>query len=158
MDLRDLAIPVPESGCWLWLACWDRNGYGNIRRGKKGYLAHRWVWEQLKGRPPIGNLLHKCDTPACVNPNHLFEGTQKQNMQDMASKGRASRASKAPGVLNGQAILTASQVLEILADRRSTALISEHHRVCRSTVQNIKAGRSWNSVTNLPKARKYHAV
>lgn len=83
--------PDPNSGCWLWAGAMD-HGYGRIyRRGeRKGPIyTHRLSWMLHRGPIPPGLFVcHKCDTPACCNPAHLFVGTQKQNMQDMFAKGR----------------------------------------------------------------------
>ncbi len=83
---------VPIAGCWLYVDssaskfghphCWD----SGIR-----YSAHRYAYQKYVG--PIGGMhvLHRCDTPSCVNPHHLFLGTHDDNMKDKAKKGRASR-------------------------------------------------------------------
>lgn len=80
-------------GCWLWLGAKGRRGYGYLHRGGKTdrhpIRAHRASWEIHFGAIPAGLwVLHKCDNPPCVNPNHLFLGTRKDNMDDCASKGR----------------------------------------------------------------------
>lgn len=82
------AIPEPNSGCFLWLGAMNSNGYGLARIDRAMYLAHRLMWTGLHGDP--GNLLvlHRCDTPACINPAHLFIGTQTDNMTDCTAKGR----------------------------------------------------------------------
>jgi len=80
-------------GCWTWAGAKNLQGYGEFflfRKGSRSHhgLAHRVAWEMFRG--PIGDMfvLHKCDTPACVNPEHLFLGTQKDNMRDALAKGR----------------------------------------------------------------------
>jgi hypothetical protein len=76
--------------CWLWTAYLKRNGYGQFfpRRGHPVY-AHRYSYELARGAIPDGLLvLHACDNPRCVNPNHLSLGTQKENLADMRRKGR----------------------------------------------------------------------
>ena len=85
-------LPEPNSGCWLWMAAVNFHGYGRFNMGKKrgGIMkSHRVAWEIYRGRIPEGlHVLHKCDIPACVNPDHLFLGTHTDNMQDMTLKGK----------------------------------------------------------------------
>ena len=81
--------PEPMSGCWLWTASTDGGGYGHIRINKQLLKAPRVSYELFKGIIPPGLCVcHKCDTPACVNPDHLFLGTQKANAIDKVRKGR----------------------------------------------------------------------
>jgi hypothetical protein len=87
---------VETEGCWLWTGTINKAGYGQItpRKGHKA-LAHRLSWMMLRGDIPPGMcVLHHCDNPPCVNPEHLFIGTAKDNMQDMYRKGRARPGGK----------------------------------------------------------------
>jgi hypothetical protein len=91
-------IPEPNSGCWLWMASCRPNGYGQFakdarkRPGRKIDYAHRVSWELFCGEIPEGVcVLHKCDMPNCVNPEHLFLGTDSDNVQDCIRKGRFPR-------------------------------------------------------------------
>lgn len=89
-------VEKTEQGCWTWTAATYRKGYGHFQRlidGKwRMYKAHRYSYEVYKGKIPSGMLVcHSCDNPTCVNPNHLFLGTQKDNMIDMLSKNRKVR-------------------------------------------------------------------
>jgi hypothetical protein len=82
-------IPEPNSGCWIWIAVCSHFGHGEFILKKK-YAAHRFSWILHKGEIPKGLcVLHACDVPACVNPQHLFLGTRGDNNTDRAKKGRS---------------------------------------------------------------------
>jgi hypothetical protein len=93
-------------GCWIWRGAINNKGYGYLTAGKRGagrVLAHRVSWELNNGMITGGEIvLHTCDNPPCVNPDHLRLGTQLDNLRDMAAKGRA-----------GGQKLTRSQIEEI---------------------------------------------
>lgn len=75
--------------CWIWTGSPNSTGYGNLDIDGKKVKAHRVSWILHKGEIPEGMYIcHTCDTPLCVNPEHLFLGTAKSNMQDMKDKGR----------------------------------------------------------------------
>jgi HNH endonuclease len=81
-----------DAVCWEWNGKTGRNGYGYIKaaRTEHYHLAHRVAWALTYGPIPHRlQVLHHCDTPRCVNPAHLFLGTQADNMTDKAKKGRA---------------------------------------------------------------------
>lgn len=83
-------IPEPNTGCLLWLAGSSR-GYGVLTINYKAKQAHRLAYELNHGPIPVGLFVcHRCDTPACCNPDHLFLGTQRDNVRDSVSKGRHS--------------------------------------------------------------------
>ena len=80
--------------CWEWVGCKTDGGYGRYGRKIKLQKAHRISWTLINGEIPKGLfVLHKCDNPSCVKPEHLFLGTAKDNTQDMISKGRKSDVS-----------------------------------------------------------------
>lgn len=80
--------------CWLWIGAKSR-GYGYFRVFGKSVRAHHFSWETRYGKIPEKLcVLHKCDVPACVNPDHLFLGTQIDNIRDRDQKGRSGHSSK----------------------------------------------------------------
>ncbi len=81
---------VRTQGCWMWVAGINSRGYG-IFRTEEQYLSHRTSFSIYKGIiPPDMCVLHSCDNPPCVNPNHLFLGSQADNIHDMNLKGRGN--------------------------------------------------------------------
>jgi len=79
---------IQDSGCWKWTGALMGIGYGYFRVGDKLHGAHRVAYELYVGPIGIMHVLHKCDNPACVNPEHLFLGTNSDNVNDMTTKGR----------------------------------------------------------------------
>jgi hypothetical protein len=95
---RLLKFQIKRDGCWGWSGSKDGRGYGKIssRAGRKGSpeKAHRVSFEREYGEIPKDlNVCHSCDNPECTNPNHLFLGTQKDNMRDCSKKGRLNSKS-----------------------------------------------------------------
>jgi hypothetical protein len=95
----------------------------------------------VNGDPGKINVCHTCDNPACVNPKHLWIGTQKDNMGDASDKGRISH-----GIRNGTAKLTEKQVKEILASDDSYKILSGRYGVCQTSISDIKTGKNWKRV------------
>jgi hypothetical protein len=95
------SMPITESGCWIWMkALSGGNGYGITWDGQKVVRAHRASWLAFNGSIDDGLcVLHHCDTPSCVNPAHLFVGTQADNIRDCVRKGRPVGMNGKPAIL-----------------------------------------------------------
>jgi hypothetical protein len=139
--LESRYIPVPECGCWLWTGATRQGGYGYLKRGNKAIAAHRYVWELFNGKIPKGmKALHHCDTPLCVNPRHIFIGTQSDNIQDMDKKDRRVRC---PKEKNGRAKLSALDVAKIRLSTYSSRELGENFGVSKTQILRIRKGISW---------------
>ena len=141
-------IPEPNTGCLLWMGM--TNGrYPLIKISKKNVYVHRYICEQAHGLPDGYQALHKCDVPMCVNPDHLYPGTQKQNMQDCIVRGRISRfGARRPqrGAERPKAKLTDQQALEIKVSQEKGSVLSERYGVSKSIISEIKSGKRWRHV------------
>lgn len=113
--------PEPNTGCWLWYGARLPRGYGQMYfRGHRLY-AHRLMFALFRRSPGALLVLHRCDTPECVNPDHLFLGTQADNMQDAKRKGRMRMwltPERTRGELNVKAKITDAQRAELLVEKR----------------------------------------
>ncbi len=135
---------VKTATCWIWQGVRSHRGYG---RWGSGY-AHRKAYVLFKSKIPKGLfVLHKCDNPPCVNPNHLFLGTIKDNNRDMDRKGRRRSkwsSGKGKGELNPNAKLTIEQIREIRKIQgKSQAEIAKAYNVSQTLVSKIRLGQVW---------------
>ncbi len=134
-----------ETKCWNWTKSLI-DGYARIsgRRGRKSVIASRYVYEHIKGEDP-GSLqvCHTCDNPKCVNPDHLFLGTQIENFQDMKNKKRS-----ACGVKNFKSKLTEKEVLQIrkIQNKLNPKEIAEIYGVAISTIRRILNRKTWTHI------------
>ncbi len=133
--------------CWNWQACMTRLGYGLFWFSSKNRSAHRVAWILTHGEIPNGlHVLHKCDNPACVNPSHLFLGTQRDNIHDAIEKGRHKLPDNR-GERCGTSKLTRTDVLEI---RRLSGLgakqkkIAAMFQVSQSNISMIVNHKNWS--------------
>jgi hypothetical protein len=121
----------------------NSDGYGIIKIGGRNgryYRVHRLIYEAVIGSIPDRlYVCHTCDNPACYNPNHLFPGTQKDNMEDMKRKGRQYITY---GERNGNFKLSSGKIRQIRLDKRPLRLIARDYRISASTVSEIKNKKS----------------
>jgi hypothetical protein len=127
--------------CLEWTGLVTHAGYGTLPVYGYQYFAHRLAWQLTCGVIPAGlSVLHKCDNPPCVYPDHLFLGTQKDNMADCARKGRIARQQ---GERSPAARLTNAQVLAIRNDHRSRKAIAADYNVGPTCIFSIQHYQSW---------------
>lgn len=145
-----LFSPEPMSGCWLWTGADDGNKAAGRRYGvfrfasRTAMKAHRASWTLYRGDIPQGlQVLHGCDMACCVNPDHLFLGTQLDNVADCVAKGRRGKLGAGKGELHPESKLTTAQVLAIHADARPPVAVAADYGVSRATIHHIRKGVSW---------------
>lgn len=135
--------------CWEWTAGnRGKGGYGRFSMGRanKPIRAHRFSWELFYGPIPTGmDVLHRCDNPLCVNPRHLFLGTNLDNVRDMHAKNRHSH-----GEGHGQAKLTDAKVRKIRELRKlpgnSYERLAKRFRVSVICIWKVCVGETWKHV------------
>lgn len=134
--------PEPNSGCWLWDGSTTKHGYGQISLNGSPSRAHRVSFEFFN-KTSAGNkfVCNKCDTPSCVNPDHLFCGTHDQNMADKISKGRQSKGEARP-----LAKLKEEDVVYIKGSDKSCVTLGKEFGVSRSVITKIRRGEGWRHV------------
>ena len=131
------------SGCWLWTASLDCQGYGYFFFNKTE-KAHRVSYKLYNGPIPEGlSVCHKCDVPSCVNPDHLWLGTHKDNERDKIAKGRANYAR---GESHTRAKLTEDAVIDIRKKEMSQREYARKYGVSRTSIGWVQRRQSWNHV------------
>lgn len=137
--------------CWPWTGSTDGKGYGKLHVRPKMWSAHRLAWKIHYGALDDNlSVLHRCDNPRCVNPDHLFLGTVADNNADMRAKGRHAHGEK-----QYRALLTADQVRSIrqkATDGTSLTEIARQMGVSRSSIGAIVRGKLWKHIQDVPLA------
>jgi len=140
--LRARTAPADDKGCMLWKGMRNAKGYGLVSHEQRKQKAHRLVWEGMHGEVPEGMfVLHRCDTPSCVNLLHLWLGTAAENSADMAAKGRSKR-----GPEHHNSRFTAEQIIEIREMRRRGLRwqeVSERFGIRKQYVYKIWRNEVW---------------
>ncbi len=170
-SLLGFVTPEPTTGCWLWLGATTTKGYARAMWHGKRVLVHRKLYEVMRSCV-IGKLMvcHKCDTPLCVNPSHMFLGTATDNALDASKKGRTARGARngmnrhpesrlvgsrhwsakfqAEGRSSKGCHLTSDQVNEVrqlLASGASMRFIAAKFSISVSHTYNIRNGTAWSN-------------
>ena len=144
--LLNSCIEDESSECWLWLRHTNNDGYGRLTVNGRGISAHRLSYSLKKGDIPLNlNVCHSCDNPRCINPDHLFTGTQSDNMKDCYEKGRSKICPVSfKGEKNTASKLKDKDISEIrkrLIKGEKQSSIARHFNVSQAQISNIKRGR-----------------
>jgi len=139
---KKLAWDVNENGCWICTShAPGGSGYPRLRDNGKDDKAHRIIYRKYKGEIPKGyDVCHKCDIRVCINPDHLFAGTRKENIQDCVNKGRNSRGENRP-----LAKLTKEQVIYIKDSigKITGRECAKIYNVSPQQISRIRNGAEW---------------
>jgi hypothetical protein len=142
----------PNTACWNWTASLRPTGYGQMRYLGATELAHRVSWMLFRGPIPKAEnvygtmgILHHCDNPKCVNPEHLFIGDQSANAKDAVSKNRWGKRG-CVGEAHGKAKLTEKDVRAIRKSTLSANALAERFEVTKSTIQHVLKRRTWTHI------------
>lgn len=145
-----IARVVRSGDCWVWTGAVDRHGYGQMRVEGRTTYVHRVVADEVLGPLEPGEAVcHRCDNPPCVRPDHLFIGSQADNLADMTAKGHRRNLPPQPGELHPRHRLTAEQVREIRRRRAAGEKLTDLGRefsVTKAHIGNIAARRLWKSL------------
>lgn len=147
VDERFWAKVEKTVGCWLWSGAKTKAGYGQINVDGVPIYAHRLSWEMNHGRKiPHGmQVCHRCDTPACVRPDHLQIWTQMDNVRDCINKGRA-RHPIMTGEQVGTSKLTADQVRQIREKYHTAEMLAKEYGVSEGTIGFILKHKTWRHI------------
>ena len=130
-------------GCWVWIGATKGNGYGHTSRGS----AHRRSYQLFVGPIPAGmDVCHHCDNRPCINPQHLFVGTRRENMADCKRKGRTAkglRLGDRRGERSTSAKLTLMQVRAIRASDAPSKILAAQFGVTNDNINRIRRNDTW---------------
>lgn len=133
---------IVDGHCWIWEGSKSTKGYGRMWWMGKLHAAHRMAYEAWHGPIPEGlHVLHSCDNPSCVNPEHLWVGTNQQNVEDKCFKNRIPR-----GEARANSKLTEQAVREIRSSSEGKKALAKRYGVCPTVILEVKRGIRWPHV------------
>lgn len=137
-----LARCEPEGECLVWMGARTPRGYGEVRIAGKLHYVHRLVEAFVRGSLEPGiKVLHRCDNPPCANPEHLFRGTQADNLQDASAKGRTTQGERQPNAKLTEAAVRA--IRERAAAGETHSALATEFGVARQTISDVVGRRRW---------------
>lgn len=138
--IEDSSVKIPESGCWIWMKSLNHRGYGKTGLGRGTNIsAHRASYEEKYGPIPNGMMaLHCCDVPSCVNPDHIFLGSQQDNMTDKVAKMR-----QAVGEFHGMSKLTEQQAMRAKFGSEKPTELAKEFGCSAVIIRQIRQGKYW---------------
>ncbi len=140
-------VSVSNRGCWEFTGYRSKKGYGEIKVDGRMEKTHRQAWVLTFGAIPLGlHVLHHCDNPPCINPDHLFLGSNRDNVADRVAKGR-SGAAQGEGVQTAKLTAGAVRTIRRLhglgwSNRAITAVVPVNDR----SISNVVTGKTWRHV------------
>lgn len=141
ISLQELLAETTKQGdCLIWTKAKGANGYGYIRNDRKIIAVHKAVAEIKYGQIPNGHVvMHSCDNRACINPDHLLIGTQKDNLHDMWAKNRAHN-----GVLSPEQIKNIKERFQPRHPQNGARALAREFGVTHQAISKVVRGKSWN--------------
>lgn len=141
----------PKTGCWVWTRGKAGAGYGVVRLSnpRRKEYAHRLAYLAFVGPPRSLHVCHACDNPACVNPKHMFLGTQAENMADMRAKGRGGRPPLRRGETHGRAKLSEEDVRKIRSEcaaGKPQHVLGREYGISQAHVSLVVRRESWKHI------------
>ena len=131
-----------KDDCWEWIASTVRGGYGQFRINGTYYLAHRVAYVISQSEDPGEmHVCHRCDNPACCNPQHFFLGTNLDNHHDKAQKGRSVQ-----GEAQHDAKLTSTDVLKIRASEETQSSLAKRYGVSQPRISQVQIRKAWRHI------------
>lgn len=142
INLFKTRFTVMSNGCWIWNGCKDKAGYGYSSYNWKTIKAHRLSYKFFKGEIGKGmNVCHSCDNPSCVNPDHLWLGTTKQNLKDRNLKNRHTH-----GASHAKAVFGEHHIIVIRNSTLGVSELARNYGVSIGAISGIKKGRTWKHI------------
>lgn len=137
--------------CWEYQGCIQSNGYSRLRFNGKTVYGHRLSYEIFRGQIKKGLFIcHSCDNRKCINPSHLFLGTQLDNMRDAVAKGRQAKGEKLSKLKRGELThlskLNKEQVIEILNSSKSPKILAKEYMVSIDNIRRILKRDTWKHI------------